>query len=331
MRMSAVSCQPTRSRPRGGLRCRPRCSKFTIILGLSTIVIILLGVINILLLRDETTWRRKTIQEDPRMFWPNDPNLVPNIAHWIIKGGEISFFQFLSLKSIRKFMNPDVLLVHADEPYSLRGQWWDEAVATLNITLRASPTNIADIGGFPVKYGAHKSDFIRLLALMNYGGLYIDTDVWLLKSIEPLRKYPITLGSEDSQRALPNAAILAHPQSVFLRRWYDRYLTDYQPRKWGFNSVLTPAELAKKFPNEIHVEKTSWMRPNWAERQLLFVDNIDLSDKYMIHLWHKADVWGDQTNLNCPSVGCTEGISPESLKTDRSSTVLTAARRIFYD
>eukprot|EP01083_Nonionella_stella_P088820 247780_1 len=265
-----------------------------------------------------------TIEE--RIIFPaTNTSDVPNIAHWVIKGGEIKFYQFLSLKSIRKNMNPDILFVHADNTNSLTGKWWRKAVETLDLTVMPCPTSVRDIAGKTILINPHKSDFIRLLILMIYGGLYIDTDVWLLKSIDPLRHYPITLGRENSDSqpeytgvdALPNAAILAHPQSMFLRRWYDKYMTDYRPGDWGYNSVRVPAALAKKYPDEIHIEPTSWMRPNPVEMPLLFEKSIDLSSNYMIHLWHTFDINGPKM--------IESRITPEMLKGKTNITVLNAA------
>eukprot|EP01083_Nonionella_stella_P081973 226123_1 len=276
-------------------------------------------------------FRRESVETEDSAELPRAANasLVPNVAHWIVRGGELRFWEYLSLKSIRKFANPEILFVHADRPESMRGRWWDAAVANLSVTLRPVPIQVDNIAGKKVQFSAHKSDFLRFLVLLYYGGLYIDSDVWLLKSLEPLRHYPMTLGREDDGYALPNAAILAHPQSRFLRRWFHRYVTDYRPGAWQYNSVQVSGDIAKKHPDEIHIEKTSWMRPNYVERHLIFKDKIDMSAKFMLHLWHKMDaVASDKT---CGELNCTDTITPEALASKNDSTVLAAARSIYYD
>ena len=59
---------------------------------------------------------------------------------------------------------------------------------------------------FKEKKYAFVSDYIRLYALYNYGGIYLDSDVEVCKSFDDLLNYKIFLGYEFS--GLPEAAIV---------------------------------------------------------------------------------------------------------------------------
>lgn len=223
---------------------------------------------------------------------------VPQIAHFIIKGGRLKFYQYLSLKSIRIHFHPCWSLnVYNDTP--ITGKWWEVALRDLDVTLRDHGLNLTHINGTVIKYGAHRSDWVRINMMYREGGLYIDSDVWLVNSLDRFLDYPVTMGYESKPRALPNAAILAKPGAPFMRRWLDYYMSNYDPDNWGQNSVLYPATLALNHPDEVHTEEWSWMRPNYAETTLIYDHLIDFSkDKYMIHLWNSFLTWTNAFDLD---------------------------------
>ena len=76
--------------------------------------------------------------------------------------------------------------------------------------------NNFDVNSIPyVKeaYEAHKyafvSDYVRLWALEREGGLYLDTDVEVLRSFEPLMNDTAFIGLEESLALLPGTCVMA--------------------------------------------------------------------------------------------------------------------------
>lgn len=59
--------------------------------------------------------------------------------------------------------------------------------------------------------GAQKAGLIRLEALVTHGGVYVDSDVEPIRSIEPLLKLPAFAGWED-ETTVPDAVLGAEPQ-----------------------------------------------------------------------------------------------------------------------
>lgn len=96
---------------------------------------------------------------------------------------------------------PERILLHCyNEPH---GPWWDETKKlcgnTLELHLLAPVTAIF---GRPLRHYAHKSDVVRLEALLEHGGIYLDIDVVLVHSLDVLRVYHTVLAEEGQQHLL---------------------------------------------------------------------------------------------------------------------------------
>lgn len=70
---------------------------------------------------------------------------------------------------------------------------------------------------------AFVSDYVRLKALYDFGGIYLDTDVRLLKSLEPLVvEYGAFMGLENNN-VLASAVMSAPKQHILIKRFIDYY------------------------------------------------------------------------------------------------------------
>lgn len=132
------------------------------------------------------------------------------------------------------------------------------------------------IFGRPISKFAHKADIIRLEALLEYGGIYLDLDVYTIRSFEPLRHFDTVLGLEGGVPGLEvhglcNGVIISTPNSPFLKRWYESYRT-FNGNVWAKHSVAKPLQLALKNPSELLVlDPYSLFYPAWNEHGLLIV------------------------------------------------------------
>lgn len=61
---------------------------------------------------------------------------------------------------------------------------------------------------YEAKKYAFVSDYVRLWALEQYGGVYVDTDVKVLKSYEPLLNDTAFIGFEESKAHLPGTCVM---------------------------------------------------------------------------------------------------------------------------
>jgi hypothetical protein len=87
---------------------------------------------------------------------------------------------------------------------------------------------------------AHLSDILRFTYLYEYGGVYLDTDILVLKSFQPLLGMPhdLILASESKQK-INNGLIIANKPGVELfKNVLQNYEDDYRPDQWIYNSMI---------------------------------------------------------------------------------------------
>ena len=101
---------------------------------------------------------------------------------------------------------------------------------------------------FEAKKYAFAADYIRLFALYNYGGIYLDSDVLVYKSFDQLLSLPYFIG-HDQIRAFEAAVIGSEPGCKWIKNMLDSYTGrsfiqedgsyDMLPLPCRFHHVLT--------------------------------------------------------------------------------------------
>ena len=79
---------------------------------------------------------------------------------------------------------------------------WDET----NFNIAAAPLYVRQ--AYEARKYAFVSDYVRLWALEQYGGVYVDTDVKVLKSYEPLLNDTAFIGLEESKSHLSGTCVM---------------------------------------------------------------------------------------------------------------------------
>jgi len=79
---------------------------------------------------------------------------------------------------------------------------WDEN----NFDIKAAPLYVRQ--AYEARKYAFVSDYVRLWALEHYGGVYVDTDVKVLKSYEPLLNDTAFVGFEESKAHFPGTCAM---------------------------------------------------------------------------------------------------------------------------
>jgi hypothetical protein len=180
-----------------------------------------------------------------------------------------------------------------------KGDWWrfvkrniTDFHKIVHLVHRKDPT---EIFGNQVQVPEHRSDWIRLSVLLEYGGVYLDSDVLVLRSFDPLLKYGTTLGLEGNG-SLCNGVIISQPGALFLLIWREEYRT-FDDRQWGDHSVFLPYLLASRYPWLVHVENDTLNRPSWEELDLIYGNKTyDITHNYAVHLWFR--LYDKQHNLH---------------------------------
>ncbi len=173
--------------------------------------------------------------------------MTPKLIHFVYVGGRpFSFIHFLAVYTAWKVNRPDKLYLHySEEP---QGPWWEKARPLLTLN-RVAPVD--SVFGNPVMFPAHQADVIRLQMLRRYGGIYLDLDIICLRPFTPLLTHDFVMGIEPGS-GLCNAVIIAKPEAVFLRHWWENY-RNFDGSRWNQHSVVLPYALAQSHPAQIHV------------------------------------------------------------------------------
>ncbi|MDQ6423269.1 glycosyltransferase [Paenibacillus sp. LHD-117] len=98
---------------------------------------------------------------------------------------------------------------------------------------------------YEAKKYAFVSDYVRLFALYHFGGVYLDTDVEVVKPLDPLLAHEAFSGFED-ERFLQSGTMGAVPEHP----WIKKLLDDYESRSFllpdGTYDMLTNTAVISK-------------------------------------------------------------------------------------
>ncbi|XP_070534419.1 uncharacterized protein [Ptychodera flava] len=219
---------------------------------------------------------------------PKDHYVVPNIAHFIwFSCHPFKFEHLISMLSAHRVMKAEKIYFYTDcEP---SGEWWAEAkelIPTLHVESRSRPTKVFNKILNP-KWPQHSADVARLQILMERGGVYLDTDVFVVAPLEPLRYYDYVVGRPES-KVLNNGVIIASKHSQFLKIYYKSY-EKYNSKCWACSSVRNQHTIAMKHKHLLHIEPHSMVNPPYTEWKKLFLNNYNWKvGHFTIHVWFRT-------------------------------------------
>ena len=100
---------------------------------------------------------------------------------------------------------------------------------------RAPPTKLFGETVQEPKFYTSHSNVDRVKILMEYGGIYLDFDTFITRSMDDLRRHVCTIGYESETKAC-GSVILCSKDSFFLYLWINAYLDDYRMDEWAYNT-----------------------------------------------------------------------------------------------
>ena len=157
--------------------------------------------------------------------------MIPKILHYCWFGGNVLPDSVIKLKKTWKKYCPD---------YEIKE--WNET----NFDVRE---NVYCKEAYEAHKWAFVSDYVRLKVLHEFGGFYLDTDVEVLKSLDPLRKYNAVSGFE-SDHFIPTGTMAAVPNN----EWIALLLHDYDNRHFkkedGSYDLTTNVEVITRLTKE---------------------------------------------------------------------------------
>lgn len=150
------------------------------------------------------------------------------------------------------------------------------------------------------KKWAFVSDVARLVALKECGGIYLDTDMYVLKNLDPLLVLEAFLGKEDDKNI--NAAIYAtRKDNIFLKD----LLETYAKERSNFETIpRIMTELyyknRDKYSN-VKVFDKKYFYPFSQENIKKFNYKNAPQESYAVHLWNYS--WGNSLNKFIKKIG----------------------------
>uniref|UniRef100_A0A224YRY1 Protein containing Gly transf sug domain n=1 Tax=Rhipicephalus zambeziensis TaxID=60191 RepID=A0A224YRY1_9ACAR len=182
----------------------------------------------------------------------HDVAFVPNIVHFVRLGdAPLSFIEVVSIRAAWLQQKPDSLMIHCDNCSATTGsEHWKHIkdIPRLMLSYVEKPETIF---GIKISYIEHASDIVRIRVLRKYGGIYLDSDSYVVKSLDKYRRYETAIGWPPGQN-IGNQIIVAHKRSKFLRLYYESY-RKYRPDLWYYNGGELPTqEILGKNPHLVY-------------------------------------------------------------------------------
>jgi hypothetical protein len=226
--------------------------------------------------------------------------MIPRIVHFCFFRDEgpardLALHEYMAIRSALEHIRPDQIFFHNNVEPS--GRYW-ECLRSRVTRLPCTPPE--EIFGRRLHHFAHKADVVRLKALREHGGIYLDMDTICRRSFDPLLGAPCVLGLQQDPHGRPglcNAVILAEPGASFLEEWFETYRTFRavgRDENWDEHSVRIPWRLARIKSDgttertDLRVEPpSSFFEPVYSPIMLkqLFEQVMPFPNAYCHHLW----------------------------------------------
>jgi Glycosyltransferase sugar-binding region containing DXD motif len=198
-------------------------------------------------------------------------------------------------------LKPDVLFHHyICEPH---GQYWDAIKHRLTLQRVDDFSQIFDR---PIAVPAHKSDVMRLRAVLKYGGIYMDTDVLPFRSFDPLLNTGRLIRGVEWATNMGNSVIIAPVNDRFLREWLDDYVT-FNDDVWAEHSIQRPSDRSWIDEDVCVLGNAAFFKFEGQSLDRLYDTggNESTDGVYAVHLYNHAaeayikDLTGPQVSATC--------------------------------
>ncbi|KAF6203134.1 hypothetical protein GE061_003550 [Apolygus lucorum] len=215
--------------------------------------------------------------------------IVPNLVHFVKFGNEsLSFIEAVCIFAALINQKPRKVYFHTDQVLYNGGKHWEVvlghqlAQGVLEVKYFLEPSSVFGQELSEDWRHFHASDVARLFVLMTYGGIFLDGDSYIVRSLDDFRKFEFTLGWQ-KEGGISNQVIIAHRNARFLYEWLNCY-KDYRKDEWFYNAGERPTEILKERPHLVH--RVPRYLAEWVDTvNLVYLDNsTEWRKHYAIHL-----------------------------------------------
>jgi len=172
--------------------------------------------------------------------------MTPDTIHFIYPVTDLtrpfSYLNALAVRMAAKVQNPDRILFWTNAPPESIA-YWDDIKDLVTVIPTAVPT---EFRGQPIKWPQYAADVMRLQILLAHGGIYMDTDILLLKPLHEHLGDKLVLSWENkAETSISNALMISPPNNELIRCWLDVMPIALASPTWAYGGVIAPVTLAK--------------------------------------------------------------------------------------
>ncbi|KAK4237711.1 hypothetical protein C8A03DRAFT_15776 [Achaetomium macrosporum] len=249
----------------------------------------------------------------------NGKNVIPNQVHFVYilpdsssnntttRDFSFEFSHFLSIYAAWHHWRPRTIYLHtnvaANGPEVARARngtvgKWNHYIFTLfgtSLAINTVPVPTHAANGKPLQNMEHKSDFVRVKAVHDMGGVYIDWDVHALRDIRPLRESGFrAIGGRQLGGQINSGTFMAQPRAKMVRLWMEQMHEAYNGG-WTTHSNEVITRVGQRLGREpgemLILEREAFAPGSWRDE--------DTDDLFRVH---------DDTPSNLPG-NYTEGMA----------------------
>lgn len=225
---------------------------------------------------------------------------LPNLFHLVWIGNqELPYLAELSIRSIHNHNQNYQIVLHYTNPELFNSLRIKTLMNECNLQCNLV-NNITYIHNVKIDRVTAQSDIIRLLVVYLYGGMYIDTDMIVIKNVTPLfdklrdSNRDLLVGEEvktETSVKINNGMILGIKNSSIIKLWLSLIPKTYNKGGWSEHGVLLISKIYPKNSSKIFLYSSKYFNPiDWRNIESVLSSNckIDLDTSYIVHLFNSS-------------------------------------------
>ena len=175
----------------------------------------------------------------------NDVGPIPRIVHFLkLDGGVFTVREWISVMSARKFIKPERIVVYSINKID-DSCWWRRTLPFVEHHILPREVLIKTLNGVTLKTLTHQSDFIRNSLLYHLGGVYADTDMFIVKPLDDLLKDRQAVLSREDTGFISSALMFLRRNSCFMCTHARRACENYDGW-WLSHATITLHKVAEQ-------------------------------------------------------------------------------------
>lgn len=146
--------------------------------------------------------------------------VVPNMVHFVRLGNApLSFVEVVCIRAAWLHQNPDVMFIHCDNcSATVRSPNWKHVKDIPRLVI----SHVKIPGTLFGSKSTVVSDNIRIEILRKYGGIYLDSDTFIVHNMDEYRRHELSIGWPSGEN-IRTQVIVASRDSRCLRLWHDSF------------------------------------------------------------------------------------------------------------